>query len=73
MQQETEKAAEWTAAVKQRIVESAAAKVDAAESTKRAEEQRITAAEKTADAVVEAQLDDAGAQAQGSGGQTRTR
>jgi hypothetical protein len=57
--QETEKAAKRTAAAKQQIDESAAAKVDAAESAKRAKEQRIAAGEKTAAAVAKTELDDA--------------
>ncbi len=58
-QQKTEEAAKHTAAVKEQIDKSAAAKVGAAESAKQAEEQRITAKEKSATAVAEARLDHA--------------
>ena len=58
-QQETARIAERTAETKKRIDESAAAKIDAAEAAERAQKQRISAAEKSAAAVVDAQLDDA--------------
>jgi len=58
-QQETARIAERTAETKKRIDESAAAKIDAAEAAERAQKQRISAAEKSAAAVADAQLDDA--------------
>jgi len=57
--QATQTAAKRTAEVKQRVDEAAAAKVIGVETAKRANQQRINAAERTATAVAEAELDDA--------------
>ena len=57
--QGTQTAAKRAAEVKQRVDEAAAAKVIGVETAKRANQQRITAAERSATAVAEAELDDA--------------
>ncbi len=57
--QGTQTAAKRAAEVKQRVDEAAAAKVIGVETAKRAKQQRINAAERTATAVAEAELDDA--------------